>query len=443
MVYMMKRLFIFVFGTLFPFVSNAQYTAAQLEINSSDGVYALGDSIKVWADVTPECQAVQEFIVQEDMLRDVIKKEFRLPVGRHLVYADVCTKPVNYVFTFGESGADRDYRKSSIVGAIVCPDAMVPGYDKPKDLKKFWKRQVKQMRKMPLEYKLTPVPEDQIDNKDVSCFDLEISMPEGAPVRGYIAYPKNVEPKSLPIVIIAHAAGVKGSWCKSDIKTVVAAATRYNGAIALDINAHGMLNGQPQEYYEQLEKNELKDYSSRELMGHDDFYFRLMYLRMVRALDYAVSLPQWDRKRVLGYGESQGGAQIAALAGIDKRVTAINLRVPAFMDVAGLLLERRGSWPVKYSSDPQIYEDVLPYYDGAILLSLSKAKMFIEAGLVDYTCPPSCVAAGFNNARTRDKSIVFFPYRPHHEHKMPENCYNRWKHENRSVREQFIKEYLE
>ena len=441
----MKRFFICALLCLAicPFASYAQYTAALLEINSKDGVYAIGDSIKVWANVLPECGSEQEFTVQEDMLHDVLKQEMTLPSGRHLIYADVCTKPVNYVFAFGEKGAAGDYRKASIVGAIVAPESFRPGYEAPKDLKKFWAKQVKQMRKMPLECKLTPIPEDQVNNPDVVCFDMEIPMPEGRPVRAYIAYPKNADPKTLPIIMMAHGAGVKGNWCLCNVDRTVKNATRGNGAISIDINAHGMLNGQPKEYYDALEANELKGYSSWDFTGHEDFYFRLMYLRMVRALDYAASLPQWDRKRVFVYGESQGGAQAAALAGIDSRVTAVNLRVPAFIDVAGLYQNRKGSWPEKYSKDPKKYADVIPYYDGALLLSMSKAKLFVEAGLVDYLCPPTCVAAGFNNAGSKDKTIIFFPYRPHHENKMPMEIRKRWREEVKNPREKFREDYLQ
>ena len=76
----MKRYLISVLliWALAPYVSFAQYTAAVLEINSKDGVYAVGDSIKVWAVVTSDCGAVQEFTVQEDMLHDVLKQEMRL-----------------------------------------------------------------------------------------------------------------------------------------------------------------------------------------------------------------------------------------------------------------------------------------------------------------------------------------------------------------------------
>ena len=72
----MKRFFICALLCLAicPFASYAQYTAALLEINSKDGVYAIGDSIKVWANVLPECGSEQEFTVQEDMLHDVLKQ---------------------------------------------------------------------------------------------------------------------------------------------------------------------------------------------------------------------------------------------------------------------------------------------------------------------------------------------------------------------------------
>jgi cephalosporin-C deacetylase-like acetyl esterase len=203
-----------------------------------------------------------------------------------------------------------------------------------------------------------------------------------------------------------------------------------------------MLNAQPQSYYDNLEDGELSQYSSREFTGHKDFYFRLMYLRLVRALDYLVTLPQWDGKRVAIYGESQGGAQTAFLAGIDPRVTAAVLRVPAFVDVAGPLDGRRGSWPQTYGYKAKELEDSIPYYDGACLLSLAKAKLFFEAGLVDYTCPPGCVAAGFNNAPSKDKTIVFFPYRAHTHNRMDKRSIPIWQKEIMTPREKWLNDYL-
>lgn len=432
-----------IIALLLPVMAHAQYPGAYLEINSETGVYAVGDSIKVWATVLPECEPTVVFSVEKNMNSVLSKKDVSLKEGKHLMYADICRETgTHYVFQIGQKGGKPGTEQISAVGAIVEPESFKSGYDAPKDLRKFWKKEIAQMRKMPLNAIVKPAPQEKKSQEGFTCLDLEIPMPEGNPVRAYVSYPSDAEPKSLPILIYAHSAGVKRSGCRSYVDKTIEDAKRGGGAIAIDINAHGMLNGQPQSYYDALEEGELLNYSSREFTGHKDFYFRLMYLRLVRALDYLVTLPQWDGKRVVIYGESQGGAQTAFLAGIDKRVTAAVLRVPAFVDVAGPLDGRRGSWPSAYGRKAKELEGALPYYDGACLLTLAKAKLFFEAGLVDYTCPPGCVAAGYNNSPSEDKTIVFFPYRAHTLNKMDQRFVPEWKKEIMVPREKWLNDYL-
>ena len=52
------------------------------------------------------------------------------------------------------------------------------------------------------------------------------------------------------------------------------------------------------------------------------------------------------------------------------------------------------------------------------------------------------MAAGYNNAASKDKTLVFFPYRPHTTGKMDKRFYDRWKEEIRGPREKFIDDYL-
>ena len=59
---------------LLPFVCQAQYKGAMLELNSKTGVYQVGDSIKVWAVVFPECSPKLEFTVQENMNKVISQK---------------------------------------------------------------------------------------------------------------------------------------------------------------------------------------------------------------------------------------------------------------------------------------------------------------------------------------------------------------------------------
>ena len=427
---------------LLPFAAKAQYAGAMLEINSTDGVYQVGDSIKVWATIFPDCAPILEFTVEKNMTSVLNKRAVALTEGKHLIYAERCSEAAHYVYMLGLPGAKKAGADASVVGAIVSPSNFIAGYAPPKDLRKFWEKQIARMRKMPLEVESKAAPLEKTDQSGYTCLDIEIPMPEGNPVRAYLVYPTDAPEKSLPIVIRAHAAGVKGKWCQCSVDQTIKDAQRGGGAIALDINAHGMLNGQPQSYYDDLDAGELKGYSTRDFTGHEDFYFRLMYLRLVRAIDYLVTLPQWDGERIAILGESQGGAQAAAIAGIDNRVTAASLRVPAFMDIAGKFDGRRGSWPGTYSRTPEKYAEVLPYYDAACLLTLTKAALFFEAGLVDYTCPPACVAAGYNNAPVTDKTIVFFPYRPHTTGPMDQRFSQRWRNEIMTPREKWLNDYL-
>ena len=438
----MKRFYLIIALLLLPFAARAQYEGAMLELNSRDGVYQVGDSIKVWATVFEGCSPVLEFSVQKNMLKELSRKTVTLKTGKHLVYAERCLEPAHYVYLLGIPGTKKAGEKASSVGAIVSHKSFRAGYAAPKDLRKFWDKQIAKMRKMPLTVESKPTPQEKYSQDGYTCLDIEIPMPEGNPVRAYLVYPSDAQDKSLPIVIRAHAAGVKGQWCQCSVDQAIKDAKRGGGAIALDINAHGMLNGQPQSYYDDLDAGELHKYSTRDFTGHEDFYFRLMYLRLVRAIDYLVTLPQWDGERIAILGESQGGAQAAALAGIDKRITAASLRVPAFMDVAARFDERAGSWPQTYGRKAEEFINVLPYYDAACLLTLTKAKLFFEAGLVDYTCPPACVAAGYNNAPVADKTIVFFPYRPHSTGPMDKRFSQRWRDEIMTPREQWLNDYL-
>lgn len=258
----MKIRFLIISLLLLPFVAQAQYKGAMLEINSKTGVYQVGDSIKVWVVILPECNPNLEFSIQENMATVISQKCLNLNEGKHLVYEGLCKAPAHYVYTVGLPGTEKTCEKSS-VGAIVSPESFTPGYASPKDLRKFWDRQIKKMRKMPLKAKCTLAPQETTDQSGYTCMDLEIPMPEGNPVRAYLVYPTDAPAKSLPILIRAHAAGVKGKWCQSSADQAIKDAKRGGGAIVLDINAHGMLNGQPQSYYDNLDSGQLKGYSSR------------------------------------------------------------------------------------------------------------------------------------------------------------------------------------
>jgi cephalosporin-C deacetylase-like acetyl esterase len=215
------------------------------------------------------------------------------------------------------------------------------------------------------------------------------------------------------------------------------------GALSLDLNAHGMLNGQPDDYYRMLEDGQLRNYFDHKAADRETYYFRGMYLRLLRAIDFMTQQPEWDGRRILVIGESQGGGQAVAAAGLDPRVTAVVLNVPAMQDLGGTRVGRRGGWPhpIETHQDitPAMLDATLPYFDGALLLRHSKAEIYCEIGLIDTTCPPSAVWSSLNGAPGK-KTVNCVPFRTHAWPSGRWRAY--WEEHFLHPREQFIADYL-
>ena len=151
------------------------------------------------------------------------------------------------------------------------------------------------------------------------------------------------------------------------------------GAISANVNALGIPDDEPQEYYDKLANGELKGYNKRPLVDRESFFFRLMFLRLERLLDYLCSMKEWDGRRVMVNGGSQGGAQALFLAGVDSRVSHCVAMVPAMTDFGGTLEGRASAWPEPYSQDGVAAtspgKDILPYFDGSLLINRFAGKL--------------------------------------------------------------------
>ena len=329
------------------------------------------------------------------------------------------------------------------IGFVVAPEGFRAGYEEPADLMDYWNNQKALLRALPMQVKKTTleVPE-QYQGKFV-CDDIEINCLGPAPVRAYMAKPVKAQKGSLPIVILCRAAGVSGAWCRCQVGECVGNAALGNGALSLDLNAHGMLNGQHDDYYRMLENGLLHNYYDHNAADRETYYFRGMYLRLLRAIEFMTQQPEWDGKRILVIGESQGGGQAVAAAGLDSRVTAVVLNVPAMQDFGGARLGRRGGWPHPIESHKDLSADMLdatlPYFDGALLIRHSKAEIYCEIGLIDTTCPPSAVWSSLNGA-PGPKTVNCVPFRTHAWPSGRLRPY--WEEHFLHPREQFIANYL-
>lgn len=265
-------------------------------------------------------------------------------------------------------------------GACVAPETL-QGVPEPADFDAYWQKQKEILASVPLKVlEMKEVP----GNDKVKVFDVKIACAGKMPVSGYLMIPKDAKAKSLPAEVSFHGYGVRSANIN-----LVSGSNR----IFFDINAHGILNGQPKEYYDNLK--ELKGYafSKEENANPDTAYFNGMYLRVMRAMEFVKSLPEWNGKDLRVSGGSQGGMQSLAAAGLDKDVNSCFAWSPWNCDFGRTELKRLvGPWYVAYTPAMNYYDPI-----NHVKRVNPKCTLFIISNLGDYVCPPSGVWIAYNN----------------------------------------------
>ena len=285
---------------------------------------------------------------------------------------------------------------SSIIGTVATSATAAAAYDPlsikasmpvPEDFDAFWAAQKEALSSVPMNARWT-----SIDAKveGVEAFDVQLDCLGDTPVSGCYARPKGAAAKSLPAVLWVHGAGVGSSSLR--------AKEAARGMIILDINAHGILNGQPKAYYDDLSGGRLKEYRVAGRERRDTCYFLGMYQRLIRAMEFLCAQPEWDGEILITRGSSQGGGQSLVAAGLDPRVTLLIANVPAMCDHTGAI----NGWPRLVPRDengvpdPGIQE-VARYFDAMNFATRTNADALVSVGFIDTTCRPTTVYAAYNN----------------------------------------------
>lgn len=241
----------------------------------------------------------------------------------------------------------------------------------PADFEAFWAKQKAVLKQVPLQVERVPVPNAPAG---FTVYDVKVSCAGKKPVSGYLSIPRTAQSRSLPAQV-----GFKGySVSGADIACV-------NNQITFNINAHGIENGKPPAYYQALAEGELKGYGfqAAENSAPETAYFLGMFLRVMRAIDYVQTLPEWDAKNLVVSGGSQGGFQALAAAALRADVvTRCSAYKPWCCDLAGITQKRISGWRPAYTP-------ALDYFDGVSMARLIRCPTTIVCGLGDYVCPPS------------------------------------------------------
>jgi cephalosporin-C deacetylase len=363
----------------------------------ADALYSVGEPITFRIRVTQKDQPIDGVGVQWTLKRDggyTLDSGVTVIENGEAVVTGTLGEPgflqLQATYTFGGQSL------SVTAGAGVDPLAIKPSLPVPDDFDVLWAEKKALLAQVPLKAQEKRV---NSGSNSLDAYDVQVDA-LGAPVSGYVVLPKGAKPGSLPAILTLHGAGV--------VSASLSRATGWaqEGMLAMDINAHGLPNGMASSYYKELASGELADYRVRGIDSRDDFYFLGMFLRVIRAIDYLTSRPEWDGRTVILYGTSQGGAQSYAGAGLDSRVTFFVAGVSAMADLTGRAENRATGWPglgLTNHPNPVIRDNRINtarYFDAVNMATRTKADGFFTVGFIDTTCPPTAVYAAYNNVGT-------------------------------------------
>lgn len=168
------------------------------------------------------------------------------------------------------------------------------------------------------------------------------------------------------------------------------------GRIACSLSVHGSPIGMTADFYQQFAvSNNLSQYAFEiaRNQSRETSYFHDMALRLVTALEYVKTLPQWSGEMSV-CGGSQGGFLSLTAAGVEPSVKSIEALYPWMCDVDSDVSGYFGGWHPRYTPALAYYN---PLFHAANLKPDQKLTCCI--GLADTTCTPYGIAAMYNTVK--------------------------------------------
>jgi cephalosporin-C deacetylase-like acetyl esterase len=289
------------------------------------------------------------------------------------------------------------------LGAGVAVDKIRPAVPAPADFDRFWAERRRILSQVPLAGVKT---EAVAENGNVRVFAVTCPSAGPRPVTGFLSVPVR-SGDGIRFPATAAFAGYNASWSAPSWKRPDAASFPKD-RLHFAVSAHGFELMREAAYYTRFRdsvKSGGYDYAfdPKQNADPETAYFSGMSYRVMRALEYLKSRPEWDGKNLQVTGGSMGGMQAVWGAALDKDVSECTVFIPWNCDIGGVEAGRnRGDWHLRWVP-------ALGYYDtanhAARIAGSCKVNVFM-AGLGDYICPPSGVMAFYNSLGCA-KSIVF------------------------------------
>lgn len=188
----------------------------------------------------------------------------------------------------------------------------------------------------------------------------------------------------------------------NDASRTVAVETASQGVLALYASWHGLPTGKTAEEYRKIAETWYEEGGRAGDTDRNAWFGHEMFLRVMCALDFVKSRPEWDRKELVVRGGSLGGIQAIAAAALDEDVTVAVVSVPSACEYNGYKQGRdsagryRGKEQIRrIEADPR-RAATLAYHDGVNFAPRIQCEIYVCTGFADELCTPSSVFAFYN-----------------------------------------------
>ena len=270
-------------------------------------------------------------------------------------------------------------------------------YARPADFDKFWQDTKAELAKVKPNFKVTPVPQKNTNNRYV--YEIQMQSLDNYTIRGWLTIPK-VKDKNRKFSVLLGLPGYQ-----VDLDPIVGDDEDL-AIITLNTRGQGTSRGPIN-----TRRDEFIFYH---LADRDKYVMRGVIMDCIRCVDFIYSQPNLRHDNILASGGSMGGYLALAVAGLDDRINLCSAQNPILCDVHNLVGEV--DWPMSsikkfVATQPGLTLDKvfsnLDYYDGKNFAQNIKCPTLVGIGLLDPFAPPNNEYATYNNITAKKRIMVF------------------------------------
>ena len=235
------------------------------------------------------------------------------------------TKPGFYKVNFMVNVTDYDDTTRRVFG--IRPEEIKSAYSRPPDFDEFWNSARSELDKIAPEFKMTPLPDSNKENRKVFLFEMK-SL-DNLTIRGYVTIPAGRSKHHKFAVLLAcppYQIPLPPLFGSDEDIAIVSLNVRGQG------NSRDVIHTRHD------------DYIFYHIEDRDQYVMRGAVMDCLRAVDFIFSRPEFDHTRIMASGGSMGGFLALATAALDKRVALCSVQNPILSDIHNLTKEVE--WPM-------------------------------------------------------------------------------------------------